>query len=120
MKDENEQSTECDSNGLVEKLAEKLLDSEDEIEILDGQTREWIDALEALSKIEVAFGTKELHAKTILDVGTVIDQEYLAGIKTRLNTASTEDYVGLPLYTRRLLEEDVPRLIQVAQDTLSN
>jgi hypothetical protein len=70
VKDENEQSTECDSNGLVEKLAEKLLDSEDEIEILDGQTREWIDALEALSKIEVAFGTKELHAKTILDVGT--------------------------------------------------
>lgn len=70
MKDKNEQSTECDGKGMVERLAEKLLDSEDKIEILDGQTREWIDSLEVLSKIEIAFGTEELHAKTILDVGT--------------------------------------------------
>ena len=70
MKDENEQSTECDGKGMVERLTEKLLDSEDDNEILDGQTREWIDSLEVLSKIEIALGTEELHTKTILDVGT--------------------------------------------------
>jgi hypothetical protein len=70
VKDENGQSTECDGKSTVERLAEKLLDSEDDNEILDSQTREWIDSLEVLSKIEVAFGTEELHAKTILDVGT--------------------------------------------------
>ena len=70
MKDKNNHSTECDSNGLVERLAKKLLDSDDEIEICEGQMKEWINSLEELSKIERAFGSNDLHEKTILDVGT--------------------------------------------------
>ena len=70
MKSKNEQSNPRHNDSSVERLAGKLLDSEDEIEIRDGQIQEWIDSLEALSKIEIAFEAKRLHGKTILDVGT--------------------------------------------------
>jgi hypothetical protein len=68
-KDEKVHSAKCDS-GSVERLAEKLLDSEEENEILNGRIGEWIDSLDELSQIEIAFQNKELNAKTILDVGT--------------------------------------------------
>lgn len=69
MTDKKEQSARCDS-GSVERLAGKLLDSEEEIEVLRNQIGEWIVSLEELSQIEIAFETKEFHSKTILDVGT--------------------------------------------------
>jgi len=68
VKDKKEQSER--DNGSVERLAEKLLDSEEEIEVLNNRIGEWIVSLEELSQIELAFETKELRTKTILDVGT--------------------------------------------------
>ena len=59
----------CENNGLVERLREceeELGCQKDDLEI-------WTDALEELPEIEDAFevnGKKELHGKTILDVGT--------------------------------------------------
>ena len=59
----------CENSDLVERLLEyekKLDDQKDDLDT-------WIDALEELPEIENAFednGKIELHAKTILDVGT--------------------------------------------------
>jgi hypothetical protein len=40
--------------------------SEEDNEILNGQLGEWIDSLDELSQIEIAFQNKELNAKNNL------------------------------------------------------
>ena len=67
----------CGNNGLNEKLTERLLKLEDELDYLKDYLKTWTDALEELSEIEDAFKANEkpnekpeIHGKTILDVGT--------------------------------------------------
>ena len=61
----------CEDNGLIEKLSEKLLEREKDLEFCRSDLQSWTEALGGLSKIKDAFTTeKELNGKTILDIGT--------------------------------------------------
>ena len=66
-----------EKDNLNEKLTERLLKLEDELDYLKDDLKTWTDALEELSEIEDAFKANEkpnekpeIHGKTILDVGT--------------------------------------------------
>lgn len=68
MDDKNDEK-----EGLNEKLTEKLLKLEDELDYLKDDLKTWTDAITELSDIEDAFtinGKTEMQGKTILDVGT--------------------------------------------------
>jgi hypothetical protein len=63
----------CEDNGLIEKLTEKLLKCEEQLEDCDNESTSWIESLEELSEIEDAFKTDgkfRMRGKTVLDVGT--------------------------------------------------
>ena len=63
----------CENNGLNERLAESLLDSEEEKKQLKNNLDTWTDALEELYEIEDAFkidGKFKIRGKTVLDIGT--------------------------------------------------
>jgi hypothetical protein len=63
----------CENDGLIERLVERLLECEKELEEHKDDLRTWTDSLEELSEIEDAFKTNgefKLDGKTILDIGT--------------------------------------------------
>jgi hypothetical protein len=63
----------CEDNDLIERLTEKLLQCEEELEDSDNELKSWIDSLKELSEIENAFKTDgrfRIRGKTVLDVGT--------------------------------------------------
>ena len=63
----------CEDKSLAEKLSEKLLEWEEEVEYAQNDLKSWIDSLEELSEIEDAFKTDgkfRIRGKRVLDVGT--------------------------------------------------
>ncbi len=63
----------CEDNGLIEKLSEKLLEREKDLESRKEDLKTWTNSLVELSEIEDAFKTDgkfKLRGKTVLDVGT--------------------------------------------------
>ncbi len=78
----------CEDNGLNEKLTERLLKLEDELDYLKDDLKTWTDALEELSEIEDAFNTNEkteMQGKTILDVGTDSVKPLYLALKYKLS-----------------------------------
>jgi hypothetical protein len=84
---EQEGNNMCEDKGLNEKLTERLLKLEDELDYLKDDLKTWTDALEELSEIEDAFKTNgkiEMQGKTILDVGTDSVKPLYLALKYRL------------------------------------
>jgi hypothetical protein len=63
----------CENNGLVEKLSERLLECENDLENRKDDLKTWTDSLEELSEIQDAFKTDgkfRIRGKKVLDIGT--------------------------------------------------
>lgn len=78
----------CENKDLVERLTEKLLKCEEELENCNNELDSWIDSLEELSVIEDAFKTNgkfRIRGKTVLDVGTDCVKPLYVSLKFKPN-----------------------------------
>ena len=63
----------CEDNGLIEKLSQKLLEREEDLERRKEDLKTWTNSLRELFEIQDAFKTDgkfRIRGKTVLDVGT--------------------------------------------------